>query len=307
MCLYDRLFLSEKIQKRRIGNSYIENQAMHSLLPYLKIARLHNALMAGIAVALGFWLSRSALPLTALALLVIAAIGAVAFGNIINDIKDLASDRISHPGRPLPRNELSPAAAGWYAAYCAFLSITGAAFMSPAHTAATVVPLVLLAVYTLFLKATPLAGNIVVSLLVAYPLCYGGLSAPAFSHLVIPAFLAFLLNLVREIIKDLQDEQGDRSAGVITTASLPSSIVKGIVYALIVAYLLSLFAPAALHHFGKVYTIICAVVIVPLQLVWLFIFAGKSWRSRLSVLSLLIKFEMVIGLTALAADQLFNK
>ena len=280
---------------------------MGTLLPYLKIARLHNACMAGIAAALGFWLGRSTLPLAGLSLLVIAAIAATAFGNILNDIKDIASDRISHPNRPLPRNEISLRAAGLYAACCAFLSIASAAFVSPAHAAATVIPLALLALYTRFLKGTPLAGNIVVSLLVAYPLCYGGLLAPAFSRLVIPAFLAFLLNFVREIIKDLQDEQGDRSAGVITTASLPSSIVKFVAYASIGVYLMYLFAPAALHHFGKVYTGICAIAIVPLQVAWLVIFTKKNWRSRLSVLSLLIKLEMVLGLAALAADQLFNK
>lgn len=280
---------------------------MTSFNPFLKIARPQNAAMAGIAAALGFWLGRSTMPLTAPVLLVIAAIGAVAFGNIINDIKDLPSDRISHPDRPLPRNELSPAAAGWYAAYCAFLSIVSAAFVSPLHGAATAVPLALLAVYTLFLKATPLAGNIVVSLLVAYPLCYGGLLAPAFQRLVIPAFLAFLLNFVREIIKDLQDEAGDRSAGIATTAALPLSVVRFVIYTAITVYLAYLFVPAVLHHFGRVYTVVCAAAIVPLQLVWLFIFIKKTWRAKLSVLSLLIKLEMAIGLAALAADQIFNK
>jgi geranylgeranylglycerol-phosphate geranylgeranyltransferase len=278
---------------------------MNSLLPYLKILRLQNTLLAGVAVALGFWLGHSVLSGYALVLLVVAAVSATGFGNVVNDLKDVETDTISHPGRPLPRGEMTMRAAGFYACYLAFISLLSSGFVSPKHLAATATPLLLLFLYTRFLKGTPLIGNMVVSLLVAYALLFGGLSAPLFNRLLIPALLAFLLNMAREIIKDLEDKPGDSAAGIVTTAVLSLSSIKTVVYSISSLYLLLLFAPFVLHHFGNLYAVICAAVIVPLQICWLVLYTKKE--PRLSLISLLIKLEMAVGLLALAVDNLLKQ
>ncbi|MGA2508059.1 MAG: geranylgeranylglycerol-phosphate geranylgeranyltransferase [Chitinispirillaceae bacterium] len=280
---------------------------MASLIPYFKITRLHNALLTGMTVALGFWLGRSVLPFPALVLLIVAGIAATAFGNVINDIHDVATDRISHPSRPLPRNELSVNSAWICSIYLMIVAVGSAAFVSLTYLAATLLPILLLACYTRFLKGTPFAGNIVVSLLVGYAILYGGLLSPAFPRLIIPALLAFLLNFVREIIKAVQDTPGDRAAGIITTAALPSSVIKAVIYTASGLYLVLLFFPWVLHQFGSLYACIAAAGVLPLHVFWLLLFRKKSWRSRLSVCSLLIKCEMLIGIIALTADQLITR
>jgi geranylgeranylglycerol-phosphate geranylgeranyltransferase len=277
---------------------------MNSLLPYFKIARVQNVLLTGTAVALGFWLGKSTFPMPALFLLIIAGISVASFGNVINDILDIATDRISHSDRPLPKNEMSLDNARLFAAYLTITSLASAVFISITHLAATTLPLLLLLIYARFLKATPLAGNIVISLLVGYAILYGAFGAPAFNTLLIPAVLAFLLNLVREIIKDIQDEPGDRAAGIVTTAALSDTIIKTIIYAAGTVYLLLLFAPWAMGHFGKIYAGICAAVVLPIQIIWLVIFSKKNWREKLPLFSLLIKLEMAAGLLALAADRI---
>jgi len=280
---------------------------MNSFLPYLKIARLNNALMTGVAVALGFWLSRSTMPRPALFLLIIAGISVASFGNVINDLLDIATDRISHRDRPLPKNDLSIDNARIFAAYLTITSLGSAAFISMTHLAATALPLLFLVIYARFLKATPLAGNIVISLLVGYAILYGAFGAPAFNTLLIPAVLAFLLNLVREIIKDIQDGPGDRAAGIVTTAALSDTTIKAIIYGANAVYLILLFAPWALGHFGRFYAGTCAILILPLQVLWLIIFSKKTCREKLPFLSLLIKLEMAAGLFALAADRIFTR
>jgi geranylgeranylglycerol-phosphate geranylgeranyltransferase len=279
---------------------------MTFLIPYLKIARINNVLMTGSAVALGFWLGRSRLPIPGLFLLVIAGIFTTSFGNVINDIRDVATDRISHRNRPLPKDELSIDNARIFAGYLAIIALGSAAFISTMHLAATALPLLLLTLYTLFLKRTPLAGNIVISLLVGYALLYGALGAPAFDRLLIPASLAFFLNLAREIIKDVQDEPGDRAAGIITTAALPAGVIKTTVFAAGGALFLLLFVPWALHHFGKIYAGVCLLLVLPLQVIWLTVFTKKNWREKLPLISLLIKLEMAAGLAAIAADRMFS-
>jgi geranylgeranylglycerol-phosphate geranylgeranyltransferase len=299
-----RYIENTKIQERSF--CILLQNAMNELLAYFKMARPGNAIMTGIAIALGFWLSRNTLPLPGLALLIIAGICATAFGNVINDMKDVATDRISHPQRPLPRGELSIAAVWGYLVFLALSALGSSLFVSKTHAIATLLPLLLLSVYTLYLKGTPLFGNILVSLLVAYALLFGGLTAPHFSRLLLPATLAFTLNLIREIIKDLQDEPGDHAAGIVTTARLPGPVIRITVFSLCALYLLLLFLPSITGQFGLTYALICAIVIVPMHCRWIFLFVKKERNGRLPFLSLLIKGEMLAGLAALALDQLIG-
>ena len=278
---------------------------MNASLPYLKIIRPQNALLAGAAVALGFWLGHSALSPFSLILLVASAIAATGFGNVVNDLQDISTDRISHPDRPLPRGDIPAGNALIYAWCLAVLALLSSVFVSTAHLVATVVPLLLLLLYTRFLKATPLAGNVVVSLLVAYALLFGGLKSPEFNRLIIPALLAFLLNLSREIIKDLEDKPGDTAAGIRTTAVLPLPVIRFVAGSIAAVYFALLFMPRILYQFGNIYAIICAFIVVPLQIIWLALFFKKG--PQLSIISLLIKVEMAAGLLALAADKFFLK
>jgi geranylgeranylglycerol-phosphate geranylgeranyltransferase len=276
---------------------------MNIIFALIKIVRPGNALMTGAAVMLGFWLARSAAPVFSLCLLVVAAISAVGFGNVVNDIVDIESDRISHPDRPLPKGELSRHEAMVFAFFCACFSLANAFLVSPVHGFATLAPLVLLSLYAFFFKATPLAGNIVVSFLVAYALLFGGLLSPRTERLFIPVLLAFLLNVAREIVKDFQDEKGDRKAGLMTSAALPKKLLKSLILLVSGIYLVFLFFPFALKQFGIVYCIVCAFIVVPLHVYWSFLVWGKKWGSHLPRISSLIKIEMLAGLLALAADQ----
>jgi geranylgeranylglycerol-phosphate geranylgeranyltransferase len=280
---------------------------MNTLLPYIKIVRPGNALMTGIAIVLGYWLSKNTTPLPGLALLVFAGICATAFGNVINDLSDIATDRISHPNRPLPQKELSPAAAWTYLVFLALWALSSAFFVSKTHIIATLIPLTLLTLYTFYFKGTPLFGNILVSLLVAYALLFGGLNAPLFHKLMLPAMLAFILNLIREIIKDLQDKPGDSAAGILTTAQLPHRFLKAIVFSLSGLYLMLVFMPTLLGHFGIAYAVVCGVIIVPLHCYWIALFARNRAPFHLANLSRLLKFEMLAGLAALALDQVLYR
>jgi geranylgeranylglycerol-phosphate geranylgeranyltransferase len=280
---------------------------MNELLVYFKMARPGNAAMTGAAIALGFWLGRSELPLPGFVLLIVAGICATAYGNVINDIKDIATDRISHPKRPLVRGDISSAAALGYLIFLAASALTSSFFVSAIHGMATIIPLLLLSIYTVFLKGTPLFGNILISLLVAYALLFGSLTAPLFPRLILPAALAFTLNLIREIIKDLQDEPGDRATGIATTARLRAPVITAVVITLCILYLLLLFLPTVTGQFGIAYALTCAIIIVPMHCWWMFLFIKKDRPARLHILSLVIKGEMLAGLAALALDQLIGK
>jgi geranylgeranylglycerol-phosphate geranylgeranyltransferase len=276
------------------------------IIPFIKIIRVNNALMAAGAVILGFWISGVIVSQTSLLLLVFAAIAAIGFGNVINDILDIKTDRLSHPERPLPKGEISSGTAVIYAVSLCCIALTCSLLVSKTHLIATLIPVILLVLYSFFLKGTPLSGNILVGILVAYPLMYGGLNGPDFKHLIIPALSALLLNLPREIIKDLHDKEGDMASGIVTSASLPEWFITLLLISSSVLYISIIFVPVWLHHFGSVYLIVCLCCAVPIHVMRSvkLIKSDRSIKTYAAIASL-YKMEMFAGLAALLLDKLF--
>lgn len=277
---------------------------MRPLSSLFAIARPVNVAMAAAATALGFWLGHAAVDGPRVLLLLAAAACATAFGNVINDILDIDTDRISHPQRPLPSGRLSTRAAGMYAVLLAVAALGASTAVSWTHAAATAVPLALLAVYATLLKGVPLLGNVLVAALVAYPVVFGAIGTPLQHRLWVPAGLAFLLNLSREITKDLQDEAGDRAVGLRTSAVLPRSVLNVMVVAASAVYGGMLFVPWASGNFGRTYAVICLAAVVPLHIARLCVFLGGRAAVRTRRASALLKVEMLAGLAALAVDEL---
>lgn len=270
---------------------------------YIKIIRPLNAFLASIGVILGFWLSGLTAPYTRLLLLVSATICALGFGNVINDIKDAESDRINHPQRPIPRGEIPRTGALVFSIILVVAALIAGRIVSVHHLVGVIAPIILLTLYTLFLKGTPLIGNILISMLVAYSLLFGGLTSPEITTLFIPSLLAFLLNLAREIIKDVQDKEGDEKVEILTTASLSQGTLKILLIIISFFYLPLMYIPFYLNHFQYAYLIICVATLLPIHMYWLLFLVIKGNMQNQARISLLIKVEMLGGLLALAIDK----
>jgi len=277
---------------------------MNKIFVFLKIIRPINALMAGFTIFLGYWIGKSPYSLPALTGFILAASSSVGFGNIINDIIDIKTDVIAHPNRPLPRGIITTHSALLYAIVLALLALSCSFPWSIIHGIGTVVPLVFLLVYALFFKGTPLIGNIVVSLMVGYTIIYGALLGKTVNHVFLPAFLAFLLNLCREIIKDIQDFEGDNAAGITTTAHLSPTVNNNILKAVNALYVCLLPIPLILGHFKTAYLLLSLFITIPLHLSWSIFLFKTNWTDRSSTISSLLKAEMFSGLLALSIDRL---
>ena len=74
----------------------------------IKLVRPLNCLITFLSVLIGgFIISESAININLLLIASISASLITAAGNVINDIYDIELDKISHPERPLPLNNLS--------------------------------------------------------------------------------------------------------------------------------------------------------------------------------------------------------
>lgn len=176
-------------------------------------------------------------------LLFLAATGAIlGGGNIFNDVQDVHTDAL-HPGKPgLVGQEISILQArNWYSILTGFAMIflfLGWLFYNWPVLLILVflIGIGLLHLYSIHLKSTLLTGNIIIALLCAIavwmttlldPSCE--LSKPFNFNEKIPVILygyianAFMITLLREIVKDKEDAAADKSAGIFTIGSIKES------------------------------------------------------------------------------------
>jgi geranylgeranylglycerol-phosphate geranylgeranyltransferase len=180
--------------------------------PYLHILRPHNCLISGAAVVLGVMIAGGGIPLEVTGLAGLVAFLICGAGNIINDYYDLEIDRVNRPHRPLPSGKMGPRTAVLYAWLLFTAGIALSVTLGPAPLALALFNSLLLYAYAWRIKmGGGITKNLVVSYLVASPFLFGGMVARGnLAALAVFLVCAFLLNTSREIIKDIEDLEGDR-------------------------------------------------------------------------------------------------
>lgn len=268
----------------------------------LRLIRAPNLLIAATGVLAGGWiaLSRIALPKE----LVFAAISGVALGavgNTWNDIRDVAADRVNRPGgRPLAAGHVSRGAADVILFDGALIGLGFAALVSGRQVLMALAALLVMLAYSPLLKPRPLLGNVAVAVVAGSPPFYGALALGLPAAGVVPWVLAAWLHFVREVVKDVEDEPGDRTIG---RRTLPIAVGRRPALVLAAGVAL-LFVPASLllprnAGYGGAYFLIALVaqMLVLVAATWLLL--GKVER-----VSTLLKGAMVIGLVALVAGKI---
>jgi 4-hydroxybenzoate polyprenyltransferase len=253
-------------------------------------------------------------------LLVTATVCIAAAGNIINDIYDIDTDTINKPEQVIVSKHIPEQAAyNWFIG----LSVVGVGlgfYLSnlidkSGFAAIFVIVSALLYIYANYLKRTFLLGNIVVSALVALSILIVGIYEllPAitpqnqqtqilfFKILMDYAIFAFMINLLREIIKDIEDIDGDYNSDMKT---MP--IVMGRERAIKVAFVLSLIPLFAVTYYVITYLYkqqiaviyFLATVIAPLLYFSIKLFAATT-KKELAHLSNILKLVMLFGILSL--------
>lgn len=140
--------------------------------------------------------------------LVLGAFFISSFINITNDISDIEVDRVNHPNKPLITGEATPLDAFMLSVVCLILSLYFSAKHSYWALMIGSLAMFIGILYNLELKSVPLLGNLSVSFVVFLAFLYG--ANPENILRVIPAaFLGAYLQLLREIVKSLEDKKGD--------------------------------------------------------------------------------------------------
>lgn len=143
------------------------------------------------------------------ALIVVVCYNAAA--NSVNDYFDLETDRINRPNRPLVTGDVKPQTA-LFLAIILFIIGTILAFTLPftATFIAVAIVLPLMIFYSIWFKGMSLAGNFIISFILGLTFLFAGAALQDLETMIIPALLAFGLTIVRELVKDISDVEGDR-------------------------------------------------------------------------------------------------
>ena len=197
--------------KKSILTSSFPNRPMRKILFFIELSRPINGLIAFISVFLGALLAAGSLsPLINVLIVAIAALLLLSAGNALNDFCDLRIDKINKPHRPIPSGRIDRKEALTFAIVllgigtCMGMLINWTAFL----IAITVS--VCLVLYATRLKQMPLAGNIAIGTLTALVFISGGVAVDAIKGTIIPALFACLFTTAREIVKDIEDVEGDK-------------------------------------------------------------------------------------------------
>ncbi len=267
----------------------------------VRLVRAHNLLLAAAGVLAGGWIALGAITLPKL--LVFAALSGVglgAAGNAANDVQDIAADRVNAPAiHPLAAGRLRSETAHLAIWLGIVLGLGAAALVSGRQVLVAVLALGVMLGYSPLLKRHGVPGNVAVAVVGGLPLFYGALAVGRPGAGIVPWVLAGWLHLARELVKDLEDEAGDRSAG---RRTLPvrlglASATRIAIWACVAFFPLALILPFATGY-GGVYLDVAS-----LSLVSIAIAALALRRQRFVTASGLLKVAMVFGLGALVLGR----
>ena len=261
-------------------------------------------------------------------LLVLSTILLAAGGYVINNIYDQETDSVNKPNNVIVGRSISETQA--YNLYFA-LTVSGVAIgfylsnviQKPGFASIFILIAATLYLYASSLKQMLLIGNIVVALLLSFSVIIIGIFDlyPAtvlenqqqmkifFSILLDYAVFAFMINILREMIKDIEDMDGDYNQGMNT---LPIAIGKlrtcKIIFVLSIIPVLSI-----LLYINKYLLDLLWVTIYMLLFVCgpLILFTVKMLKANTKkdfhFLSLLLKFILLFGILSLGVISLNMK
>lgn len=273
----------------------------NKILSYIKITRPINVLITFFVVVVAILITQKEQSdlYTILSASIAASLVAGA-GNIVNDIYDIESDKISHPKRVLVTGMVSKTEAAYLINFLNITAIIIVSRLSNILFLLVILSSVVLFLYSFYLKKLPLIGNIVIALLTGLAFIYGGFASGNPAAAIVPAVFAFLINLIREIVKDIQDIEGDTKAGVITFP-IKYGFQKSKILILIITIALVLYTlyPFINKLYKIEYFIVVMVFVNPLLILSLkFLFDSKK-ENNLTIVSNMLKLNMVLGLIAI--------
>jgi geranylgeranylglycerol-phosphate geranylgeranyltransferase len=275
-----------------------------NIYAYVQLARPLNGLIAFVSVIFGAFLASGSINPKVIVAGIISLL-LLSAGNAFNDYRDVESDKINKPSRPIPAGKINKRSALTFSIFL-FIIGTGLGLLVNwiAFLVALVVSLILI-LYASKLREFPLLANSTIGVLTGLTFIYGGIAVEKISGSVIPAVFAFLFTSAREIVKDIQDVRGDQTTGISSLATRLGN--KKAAYISLVFFALVIITSPIPYLLGyySVYYLICVVLGVDVVLIYCVIILLRQPSERVaSRIAGIMKFDIFAGLVAIYLGSL---
>ncbi len=268
---------------------------------YIKITRPVNVLITFATIFLaGLICPVDQLLINKIILASVSGALVAAAGNVINDYFDVETDKINRPHRVIPKKLMTKKEALAFFAILKFFAFYLALQINKPAFAIVLITSFLLFIYSFKLKRIALVGNIVVGILTGMAFIYGAVAVGNWKAGIFPALFAFMVNLAREVLKDIEDIEGDVKSGFLTFPvkfGIKHSInlIAGIIILLIIFTTI----PYFLGIYNIKYFIFVLIIVDSLFVYFVKELFNNVKPENLRRLSNLLKINMLLGLTAI--------
>jgi len=273
---------------------------LQKIYNYIVLSRPVNVVIAFITIIIAAGISGPLIPLKNLILAALSASFITIGANVINDYFDIEIDRVNKPKRILPAGRISKQNALIYFIAAYIIAWMLALLINIEMLLISVISGIVLILYSYKYKRVVLWGNFIVSFISGLAFIFGGLAVNRTNEALFPAGFAFFFHFGREIIKDIQDIEGDKPQGAVTYpikyGVRKSLILTNLIFTFLIIFTL---LPYFLGYYGIYFLLI---VVFGVHSVLLFVvITGWSNPSpqNLGRLSTLLKIDMLIGLLAI--------
>jgi geranylgeranylglycerol-phosphate geranylgeranyltransferase len=271
--------------------------------PYLEILRPGNAVMAVIAIFLMAVISgQFTLEALMAAVVVFLVTGA---GNSINDYFDHKIYAINKPERPILSGRIALKMALIYSLLLFIIGIIIGFLINWILGIIALLASLLMIYYARDLKTKCLIGNMSISFLTGLCFVFGGVAVGQILVSIYLGIYAFLMTMAREIVKDMEDLEGDKEEGATTLPIIYGKRTSAIIAAIFML-IASLNSPILyfMGIFNIFYIIILIIAIVVFVVGAMSILRDQSLKNTRKI-SKRIKMGMAIVFLAFALGSPF--
>jgi len=264
----------------------------------LRLYRPINNFMAGIAVIAGAFIAAGT-DMSGMWQQVILAFLAVFFftggGNALNDYIDREIDKENHPERPIPSGQMKAHTALNIAVISLALPVVIGIFINPVSFGVIVLAEVLMISYEMRFKRAGLPGNTEIAVLVGLLFLFGAASVGNPEKALIFSVMAMLSNMGREIVKDIEDMEGDRDR-----RTLPKAIGKELSALVAAGFFMAAVSLSAIPY-GRGFNIIYLIIVSIADI--LFFYTAYLALTNPKKSQKMAKLAMLVGLIAFMAGR----
>jgi len=282
---------------------------MNQIFHYFQMIRPLNVLLSGITVFIASYILNQT-NCKMIWIISIIVMLFCSFANIINDLFDFDTDKINNPKKYFKILLLNSSTILITLITLLISALILAHLFLPINAIYYLYLICLLIIlYTPYLKGIPLLGNLVISFIVASVFIITELTFfNSFSYLLFyPCILTFLLTLIREIIKDIDDLQGDANAGIRTfPAVFGITYSKYLLLILIILLIITSTYPyyMGIYHFQYLISLVLFVQI-PLIGCIFYLWKYPNFQTR-RTLTITTKYVTIGGVITILTTKLLG-